>query len=93
LNPAIKLEIEVETVAQFIEAKEAGADVVMLDNFTEDKIREAISHNHDKAVMIEVSGNVTVDTVFQLAIPGVDYISSGALTKSVQAIDLSLQLL
>lgn len=93
LQPSLKLEVEVESVEQFIEAKEAGADVVMLDNFSDIQIKKAIEHNQDKSVLIEVSGNVTLDTISRLAIPGVDYISSGSLTKSFQAIDLSLQLL
>lgn len=86
----LPVEVEVESLDELSQAIEAGADIIMLDNFSIDMINQAVSINQGKA-KLEVSGNVTRDSLKKLAATGVDYISSGALTKHVQAIDLSLR--
>lgn len=86
-----KLEIEVETLAQLDEALAAGADVVLLDNFRPADIATAVGKARDKA-LVEVSGGVTVDRIPELARAGVDVVSVGALTHSVRAADISLEL-
>lgn len=85
------VEVEVENLAELQEAICAGADIIMLDNFDLDMIHEAVAMNNGK-VKLEVSGNVESEQLQNLAQTGVDYISSGALTKHINAIDLSLRL-
>lgn len=85
-----KIEIEVETLAQLKDALEAGAEIVMLDNMSDDVLREAVALAKGKAE-IEVSGNVTRENIARLASLGVDYISSGALTHSAPILDVSLK--
>ena len=68
----------------------AGADIVMLDNFDIPMMREAVALNQSRA-KLEVSGNVTLDTLADYAATGVDFISVGALTKHVRALDLSMR--
>ena len=68
----------------------AGADIVMLDNFTNEQIQKAVALTQGQC-KLEVSGNITDERLSSLATLGVDYISSGALTKNVKAIDLSLR--
>jgi nicotinate-nucleotide pyrophosphorylase (carboxylating) len=89
--PDKPLEVETENLEEFQEALQAGADIIMLDNYDLEEIREAVAINRGRA-KIEVSGNVTLDTVASLAATGVDYISVGALTKSIRAIDLSMRI-
>lgn len=84
------IEVEVETLEELQEALAANADIIMLDNFTLAQIRQAVAINRGKA-NIEVSGNVTLETVRELAETGVDFISTGALTKHVRAVDLSMR--
>jgi nicotinate-nucleotide pyrophosphorylase (carboxylating) len=84
------VEVEVESLAELQEALEVVADIIMLDNFSLEQIREAVALNAGRA-KLEVSGNVTLDNVRGLAGTGVDYISTGALTKHVRAIDLSMR--
>lgn len=84
------IEVEVENLTELQEALAAEADVVMLDNFSLEQIREAVDLNRGKA-NLEVSGNVSLDGLRQLAETGVDYISTGAVTKHVRAIDLSMR--
>lgn len=91
LNPEKWVEVEVESIKELQEAIQAGADWVMLDNFSTEDIQTAIAINQGK-VKLEVSGNVTKESLHQLADLGVDYISSGSLTKHIQALDLSLRL-
>lgn len=83
--------IEVETLPQLAEALEAGARFILLDNMAPELIREAVSLNAGRA-QLEVSGGVTLDNVRALAHTGVDRISIGALTKSVDAVDLSMRI-
>ncbi len=84
------IEVESESLVELQEALDAGADIIMLDNFSLSQIREAVSLNGGRA-KLEVSGNVTLDGLRPLAETGVDYISTGALTKHVRAIDLSMR--
>lgn len=85
-----KIEIEVETEKQVIEALEAGADIIMLDNMTPNLARDMVKLIDGRAIT-ECSGNVTLDTVLEYGKTGVDYISSGELTHSVKAFDISLK--
>ncbi|MCD8365197.1 MAG: carboxylating nicotinate-nucleotide diphosphorylase, partial [Clostridiales bacterium] len=85
-----KIEVETETLDMVREAVEAGADIIMLDNMDHETMREAISLIDGRAE-IEVSGNVTKESIRALADLGVDYISSGALTHSAPILDISLK--
>ena len=85
------MEIEVESVDEAIEAIDAGADAVLLDNMTPDDMRRVASITGGRA-LLEASGGVTLDTVRAVAETGVDLISVGALTHSVRALDISLDL-
>lgn len=85
-----KIEVETETVAMVKEAVENGADIIMLDNMSQEVMQEAIALIDGRAE-IEVSGNVTKETISRLVCLGVDYISSGALTHSAPIMDISLK--
>ncbi|MFN6263941.1 MAG: carboxylating nicotinate-nucleotide diphosphorylase [Chromatiaceae bacterium] len=89
--PGKTVEVEVEDLTELEQALAAGADIIMLDNFHTADIMQAVVLNQGKA-KLEVSGNVTAESLKALASTNVDYISSGALTKNVQAIDLSMRL-
>lgn len=91
LAPGKQVEVETENLAELAEALEAGADVIMLDNFSLDDTRTAVAIAKGKA-KLEASGNVNADTLRGIAETGVDYISMGTLTKDVTAIDLSMRL-
>ncbi|RCX33471.1 carboxylating nicotinate-nucleotide diphosphorylase [Thioalbus denitrificans] len=88
--PGRPVEVEVETLGQLDEAVGAGADTVLLDNFDLDGLRAAVEKAAGR-VKLEASGGVTLDTVRAIAETGVDYISTGALTKDVRAVDLSMR--
>lgn len=90
LDAKVKIEVEVEGLGQLQEALDAGARFVLLDNFSLDDLRSAVKLNSGKA-MLEASGNVNLDTVRAIAETGVDFISSGAITKDLRAIDLSMR--
>lgn len=90
LNPGKPVEMEVESLAELEQALAAKADIVMLDNFDVAMMREAVAINRGRA-KLEVSGNVTLDTLAEFAATGVDFISVGALTKHVRALDLSMR--
>lgn len=90
LHPDVPVEVEVETLLELEEALKAGADIIMLDNFTTAQMCEAVRITDGQA-RLEVSGNVTFDTLREFAETGVDYISVGALTKHVRAMDLSMR--
>ncbi|MBN3130381.1 carboxylating nicotinate-nucleotide diphosphorylase [Pectobacterium brasiliense] len=90
LRSDVPVEVEVESLNELQQALEAGADIIMLDNFSLDNIREAVNTTQGRA-LLEISGNVTLDTLRDYAETGVDYISVGALTKHVQALDLSMR--
>ncbi|RAO75537.1 carboxylating nicotinate-nucleotide diphosphorylase [Dyella jiangningensis] len=91
LHPKLLLEIEVENLEELQQALDAGADRIMLDNFTLPLMREAVAIAKGRAEL-EISGNVDLSTIADYAGTGVDYISVGALTKHVRAVDLSLRL-
>lgn len=85
-----KIEVEVETIDQVNEALEAGADIIMLDNMDLETLRESVKIINNRA-MIEASGNVTLDTITDIAETGVDFISTGALTHSFKVLDISMK--
>lgn len=85
------IEVEVTNLDELNEAIEANVDVVMLDNFDLDMMNNAIAVN-DNRVRLEVSGNVTLENIESIAEIGVDYISVGAITKHLRAVDLSMSL-
>jgi nicotinate-nucleotide pyrophosphorylase (carboxylating) len=91
LHPSLLLEIEVESLQELERAIEAGVDRIMLDNFTPAMMTEAVAIAAGR-VPLEISGNVDLQTIGDYARTGVDFISVGALTKHVRAIDLSLRL-
>ena len=91
LHPTKTVEVEVETIDELTTAIEAGADIIMIDNFTVSMMKQAVKLNNGRA-KLEVSGNVTDNTIVTFAETGVDFISVGALTKHIQAIDLSMRL-
>lgn len=84
------IEVEVESFAELEQAINAGADIIMLDNFNPEQIRQAVSITNKRA-KLEVSGNMTLETLKAYSQAGVDFISSGALTKNLQSIDLSMR--
>ena len=85
----VKIEVEVDNLDQLREALEYGPDVVMLDNFGPDQLREAVALTAGRAVL-EASGGVNLDTVRAIAETGVDIISVGALTHSAPVLDIGL---
>jgi len=95
-QPALPLIVEVETLAQLREALAAGCDRVLVDDFAADDRREAVriarSRPFDGRIPLEVSGGVDLDGLRAIALDGVDFISIGALTKHVRAVDLSMKL-
>ena len=91
LNHADKpIEVEVESFDELEQAISAGADIIMLDNFNPEQIRQAVTITNMRA-KLEVSGNMTLETLKAYSQAGVDFISSGALTKNLQSIDLSMR--
>ena len=86
----VKVEVEVENQRQLAEAIRAGADIVMLDNMGCDEMSKAVAFA-DHRVILEASGNVEESRIVAIAATGVDYISCGALTHSVRALDISLK--
>ena len=96
IAPEKPVEVEVETLAQLEEAISHGADIVMLDNFDNEALARAVRLNREtggKRAKIEVSGNVDEARLAYLAQVGVDYVSVGALTKNIRAVDLSMRFL
>ena len=85
-----KIEVEVETLEQVQEALDAKADIIMLDNMSLDHMKEAVALI-DKRSITEASGNVTLDNIRDMAETGVDFISLGMLTHSVNALDISMK--
>ncbi|MDP4094365.1 MAG: carboxylating nicotinate-nucleotide diphosphorylase [Bacillota bacterium] len=86
----IKIEVETETLEQVKEALDVKADIIMLDNMKLDTIKEAVKLINGRA-LVEQSGNVSLDTVYEYAAAGVDIISVGKLTHSVSALDISMR--
>lgn len=91
LAPGRPVEVETESMDELRQALDAGADIIMLDEFSQDDMAEAVRVTAGKA-KLEASGGITEDTLIPVAETGVDYISIGALTKDVRAIDLSMRL-
>ncbi len=85
----LKIEVEVQTIHELIEALEAGADMVLLDNMEVEEIRKAVEITGG-SVPLEVSGNITIDNIEEFAQTGIDFISVGAITHSARAVDLSM---
>ncbi|MFN5746632.1 MAG: carboxylating nicotinate-nucleotide diphosphorylase [Methylococcaceae bacterium] len=92
LGAGVMIEVEVETLDELAEALAAGARRVLLDEFSLSQMREAVALTQGRAEL-EVSGSVTLDNLREIAETGVDYISVGALTKNVRAIDLSMRVI
>lgn len=90
IAPGKTIEIETENMSEVAQAVDAGADIIMLDNFSLAMMTEAVSLYGDK-VKFEASGNMTRDDILKVAATNVDFISIGALTKHVKAVDLSLR--
>ena len=87
------VEVEVENLGELREALDAGATRILLDNFSLEDLREAVEINAGYgyvAAELEASGDVTLETIRAIAETGVNYVSCGALTKHVKAVDLSL---
>jgi len=91
IAPNKPVEVEVETFEELDQALEAGADIIMLDNFSNDDMRRAVIHTAGRS-KLEASGNITDANLRSVAETGVDYISMGTLTKDIKAIDLSMRL-
>src|SRR5437660_1462390 len=92
--PGLKVEVEVESLAELEEALGAAPDIIMLDDFSLADMRTAVSlaRARSRAVELEASGSVSLETVREIAATGVDYVSVGSLTKHVRAVDLSMRL-
>ncbi|WP_122523755.1 carboxylating nicotinate-nucleotide diphosphorylase [Pseudomonas viridiflava] len=91
IAPGKPVEVEVESLAELKQALDAGADIIMLDELSLDDMREAVRLNAGRA-NLEASGGINDDTLRVIAETGVDYISIGAMTKDVKAVDLSMRL-
>ena len=89
IAPGKPVEVEVETWAELDQALEAQADIVMLDNFSQQQMIDAVQHVAGRC-KLEASGNITIVNLREVASTGVDYISMGVLTKDVKAVDLSM---
>jgi nicotinate-nucleotide pyrophosphorylase (carboxylating) len=89
IGHTVHLEVEVDRISQIEEVVAAGVDTIMLDNFTPDELREGVAIVAGRA-LVEASGGVNLDSVRAIAETGVDVISVGALTHSVRALDLGL---
>ena len=90
IAPGKPVEVEVETWAELEQALEAKADIVMLDNFSQQQMIDAVKHVAGRC-KLEASGNITIANLREVASTGVDYISMGVLTKDVKAVDLSMR--
>lgn len=91
LEAGVEIQVEVETLDQLLQALEAGATSVLLDNFTLERMREAVVLTAGRA-LLEASGGVTLEQLREIAATGVDRISIGALTKDVRAVDCSMRI-
>ena len=92
-HDGLLIEVEVENLDELHEALDAGATRILLDNFSLDELRKAVEINQGYgfvAAELEASGNVTLETIRAIAETGVDYISTGAITKNVRAVDVSM---
>lgn len=92
LYPEMKVEVEVENPRQISEALAAKADIILLDNFNEKQLKEYLPIKSEDT-STEISGNLTLEKIGRLSNLGMDFVSVGALTKNIQAVDFSLQLI
>ena len=93
LDADVLIEVEVESHQELLLALDAGAARVLLDNFSIADLKQAVKTNESygyTAVELEAAGNITLDSIREVAETGVDYISSGAITKNIDAIDFSM---
>ena len=90
MNVGLPIEVEVETLYELREALDAGANILLLDNFSIEDLVTAVNMNNGQA-KLEASGGVTLETIPYIAETGVDYISTGELTKHIRAVDLSMR--
>ncbi|WP_338560618.1 carboxylating nicotinate-nucleotide diphosphorylase [Acinetobacter sp. KS-LM10] len=90
IAPTKPIEVEVENWDELNQALDAGANIIMLDNFSQQQMIDAVEHVNGRC-KLEASGNITLENLREVATTGVDYISMGALTKDVKAIDLSMR--
>lgn len=90
IDREVPIQIEVESLAELRQALNAGAAMILLDNFSLDDLRSAVQLTAGKAVL-EASGGITIENVREIALTGVDRISIGSLTKNLSAIDLSMR--
>lgn len=90
LHPDLLVEVETENLDEFNSASKAGADIIMLDNYTLDDMKRVVKINAGQT-KLEASGGVSLDTVRAIAKTGVDYVSVGEITKDIKAIDLSMR--
>lgn len=95
LNSGKSIQIEVENMPQLKEALDAGAASILLDNFNTEQLAEAVTFNQKsgKRAVLEASGGITLQNIREIALTGVDRISIGAITKNIQAIDLSMRII
>jgi nicotinate-nucleotide pyrophosphorylase (carboxylating) len=89
-SPGYPIEVEVENTTQLEQAIDAGVDRILLDNFTTDEIRQAVKLSSG-TIPLEASGGITLENIREYAETGVDFISTGSLTKDIFAIDLSMR--
>ena len=87
----VKIEVEVESIQEVQEALDCKADIIMLDNMTNEQMIEAVSLINKRAI-VEASGNMTEETIYDVALTGVDIISIGKLTHSANSIDISMNI-
>lgn len=87
----VRIEIEVDTLAQFAEVLEEGADVALLDNMAPEMLRDAVVMNAGR-LTLEASGNVSIDTIAAIAETGVDYISTSKITMAAPTLDIGLDI-
>jgi nicotinate-nucleotide pyrophosphorylase (carboxylating) len=90
-NSAFKIEVETKNLLEVKEALSCDIDIIMLDNFNADRMKQAVELINGKC-LVEASGNINLKNVKEVAETGIDYISVGALTHSVKALDISLEL-
>ena len=94
IDPSIKIEVETTNLSEVNQAIEAGADIIMLDNMSNDAMTEAVKviKSSGKGIKTEASGNMSIPRLIEVAATGVDYISVGALTHTVKAMDISMNI-
>jgi len=91
-SPGKKIEVEVKNLKELEEALSMDVDIVMLDNFSTERLKEAVKINNHR-LKLEVSGNVSLENIEEKAAAGIDFISVGALTHSFKSLDLSLNII